>query len=66
MLNEMVDKGRQVGFMVFTIEPLSVPSFEGGLQRKRKEILVGSGLDANSDDYLAVSDTRMVFQKSDI
>jgi hypothetical protein len=50
--------------VVLTIKPLCVQDFHGGFQRKSKQIPIGLGLDDDSADYLAVGDTRLVFQKS--
>jgi hypothetical protein len=49
--------------MVLAVEPLSVPTFEGSLQRESEEISVGPGLNADFANHLVIGGTRLVLQK---
>jgi hypothetical protein len=49
--------------VVLAVEPLSMPSFHRGLEGKGNEILFCAGMYADSNYYLAVGDTRLIFQE---
>jgi hypothetical protein len=46
ILRESTDKRQQARLMVLTVEPLSMPTFEGRLQGKDDKILMRCGLNA--------------------
>jgi hypothetical protein len=49
--------------MVFTIEPLFVPSFKRGFQGEIKEVTSQASLDANITNNLPVSGAQLIFQE---
>jgi hypothetical protein len=49
--------------MVLTIEPLLVPTLKGSFQGKTEQIVVRVALNADVVHHLALSGTRLVFQK---
>jgi hypothetical protein len=54
---------RVAGFVVLAVEPCHVPSPKGSLHRKIKEASARAGLETQTLDNLAVSNTRLIFQE---
>jgi hypothetical protein len=59
----VVDKRREVVFMVFTVEPRFVSTLERSIQRKIKEVTNRVRLDAYTANELSLSRTRMILQE---
>jgi hypothetical protein len=60
-LQEPANKGGEVGFMVFTVEPCPVPSPKRSFHGKLKEVGVRVGLKSHTSNNLLVSVTQLIF-----
>jgi hypothetical protein len=57
---ESTDKGREVGFVVLTIEPCTVPSLERRFQRKIEETGTRASLEAYASYVFPVGGAPLV------
>jgi hypothetical protein len=63
VFRESAYKGRQVGFMVLTIEPGHVPSLKRSHHREFKKATSRVSLETHTLNNLSVSGTRLIFQE---
>jgi hypothetical protein len=56
-------EGREVGFMIISIEPCPVPSLKRSFQGKIKEASIRASLETYAPNNLPVGGTRLVLQE---
>jgi hypothetical protein len=59
----VANKRWEARFMVLTIESVFMPSLEGSLHRKIKEVTMRERLDAYTTNDLPLSHTRLILQE---
>jgi hypothetical protein len=63
ILREPAHKGREFGFMVFTVKPGHVPSPERRFHGEVKKAAAGASLESNDPDNLLVVSAWLIFQE---
>jgi hypothetical protein len=60
---KLANEGRQTCLVVLTVELLSMPALQIGLEGKGEKILICTSMYADSADYLRLGDTRLILQE---